>query len=53
MDPGTRYRDWIDEHSLGVTGWSDCKLLEFDVIDAERMANTAKEKAYKRSATSC
>ena len=30
LDPGTSYQEWIDEHSLGVTGWADCKLLDFD-----------------------
>ena len=38
---------------LGVTGWADCKLLDFDVIHAERMATEAKEEADKISATSC
>ena len=37
LDPGTSYQEWIDVHSLGVTGWADCKLLDFDVIHAERM----------------
>ena len=23
LDPGTNYREWIDEHWLGVTGWTD------------------------------
>ena len=53
MDPGTSYQDRIGENSLGVTGWADCKLLDFDVIHAERMATEAKEEADKTSATSC
>ena len=42
LDPGTSYQEWIYEHSLRVRGWADCKLLDFNVIHAERMATEAK-----------